>query len=425
MQKSIIFILSLFLSLVRAHAQSVPTDAGPASTMNLDAILSTIAANHPSVKMYDADIRSSDEAAKGARSWEAPELGTGFWMTPYNPSLWKRNADGTNGLGQYMISAQQMIPNKKELDANEKYLRAVSAAGKESKQANLNDLYAAAKMSYYIWLITEKKIRVLDDNEKLLQFMIQSTEIRYKNNLGKLNAYYKAKAAVGDIENQRIQLRNEITQQQVMLNTLMNRDKQGIFNIDTAYAIKDYSPADSSYFGQARSDIKAVQKNIDLAYLQQDLERAKLKPQFGIQYDHMFGFGGLPMQYTLMATVRLPMAAWSSKKAKASIESLKWKAESLDQQKQVMINEATGQMQGLLAAIVSKKKQVSLFEQNIIPALQKNYQVLQLGYEQNTGELFELLDAWQTLNMTQLEYLQQVQDLLTMQAEMDKILQQN
>jgi outer membrane protein TolC len=416
MQKSIILLTILFIGQVEAHSQS---------TLKLDEVLSAIAANHPTVKMYDADIRSSDEAAKGARSWEAPELGTGLWMTPYNPSLWKRNADGIPGMGQYMISAQQMIPNKKEFDANEKYLRAVSAVGKESKLANLNELYAEAKMSYYTWLIAAKKLTVLDDNEKLLNFMIQSTEIRYKNNLGKLNAYYKAKATLGDIENQRIQLQNEIAQQQIRLNTLMNRDAGSTFTIDTAYTIKDYSPADSNYVLQARSDIKAIQKNIDLAYLQQDLERTKLKPQFGIQYDHMFGFGGTPMQYTLMATVRLPMAAWSSKKAKAGIESLKWKEESLAQQKQVMINEATGQMQGLLAAIASKKRQVALFEQNIIPALQKNYQVLQLGYEQNTGELFELLDAWQTLNMTQLEYWQQMQDLLTLQTEMDKTLQQN
>jgi outer membrane protein TolC len=375
--------------------------------------------------MYDADIRADDEAAKGARSWEAPELSTGLWMTPYDPALWKRNTDGTNGMGQYMISAQQMIPNKKELDANEKYLRAVSAAGKESKQANLNELYAAAKMSYYTWLIAAKKLTVLDNNEKLLQFMIQSTEIRYKNNLGKLNAYYKAKAALGDIENRRIQLQNEITQQQVRLNTLMNMAAGSAFTIDTAYSIKNYSPADSSYFLNARSDIKAVQRNIDLAYLQQNLERTKLKPQFGVRYDHMFGFGGLPMQYSLMATVRLPMAAWSSKSSKAYIESLKWKEESLQQQKQVLINEATGQMQSLLAAIAGKKRQVELFEHNIIPALQKNYQVLQLAYEQNSGELFELLDAWQTLDMTQLEYWQQVQDLLTLQTEMDKTLQQN
>jgi outer membrane protein TolC len=415
MQRLIILLLSLLTFQIEARSQA---------SMKLDDVLSAIQTNHPSVKMYDADIRSSDEAAKGARSWMPPELGTGLWMTPYNPSLWKRNPDGSSGMGQYMISAQQMIPNKKELDANEKYLRAVSAASVASKQANLNELYAAAKKSYYAWLITDKKLKVLDDNEKLLNFMIQSTEIRFKNNLGKLNAYYKAKAALGNIENQRILLQNEIRQQQIVLNTLMNRDKQAAFSVDTSYNIKDYSPADSSYFLQARSDVKAVQKNIDLAYLQQDLERSKLKPQFGIRYDHMFGFGGLPMQYSLMAMVKLPMAAWSSRGTKATVESLKWKEESLNQQKQLLINEASGQAQGLLAAIASKKRQIQLFEQNIIPALRKNYQVLQLGYEQNTGELFELLDAWETLNMTQMEYLQQLQDLLDMQAEMDKILEQ-
>ena len=105
-------------------------------------------------------------------------------MTPYNPSLWKRNADGSSGMGQYMISAQQMIPNKKALDANEKYLRGVSAATAASKQANLNELYAAARISYYEWFIAEKKLTVLDGNEKLVAVHDpKHGDFRYKNNL--------------------------------------------------------------------------------------------------------------------------------------------------------------------------------------------------------------------------------------------------
>ena len=70
-----------------------------------------------------------------------------------------------------------------------------------------------------------------------------------------------------------------------------------------------------------------------------------------------------------------------------------------------------------------KKKQVSLYENNIIPALRRNYQTMQLGYEQNTEELFMLYDAWETLNMTQLEYLDQLQQLLVMQTELERVLQ--
>ena len=115
------------------------------NVMSLDSVLSAIEKNNPVVQMYDADIRSMDEAAKGAKSWSPPELGTGLYMTPYSPSLWKKSADGTSGMGQYMISAQQMIPNKKELEANEKYMQAASSASKESKRSALNELYASAK----------------------------------------------------------------------------------------------------------------------------------------------------------------------------------------------------------------------------------------------------------------------------------------
>src|SRR6266536_3382378 len=403
---------------------------GIAQTVSLDSILRQIQTNNPQLKMYDADIRSADEKAKGARNWEPPTIGTGFWMTPYNPRYWKEKkaSDGSmasSGIGQYEIMAEQMFPNKKRLDTEEKYLQSVSSADVERKKASFNELAAEAKKNYYEWMIIKKKQSILDKNEKLLNFMIQSAELRYKNGLGKISAYYKAKAEFGNIENMRLMLNNEIKQRRIMLNTLMNTDKLQDFDIDTVYKIKDYSSVvlDSTTFINARSDIKAVEKDIQINYLEQNAEKAKLKPEFGIHYEHMFGFGGLPMQYTLLGTVKIPMARWSSKSSKANVESLKWKVESLNQQKQMLVNEATGKAYGMQNDIDLKRKQIKLFDENIIPALQKNYQTMQLGYEQNTEELFPLFDAWETLNMTQLEYLQQLQDLLMMQVELERILE--
>src|SRR5664279_3132004 len=223
--------------------------------MSLENIFFIIQKNHPEVRMYDAQIRSLDEASKGAKSWAPPEFGAGFFMTPYNVGLTK-SFTNEKSMGAFMLTASQMFPNKKEQDAKALLMQSMSSVNKENKQVALNELYAAAKKNYFDWLIIEKKITVLDDNEKLLQFMIQSAELRYKNNLGKLNAYYKAKAALGKIENQRELLTNEITQKQVALNTLMNRDKHENFIVDTNYTIKNYAPVDSNYLIQARSDIK-------------------------------------------------------------------------------------------------------------------------------------------------------------------------
>ena len=219
---AVVFAMLLFTS---ARAQQV---------LKLNDILSIIQQSNPEMKMYDAQIRSLDEASKGAKSWAPPEFGAGFFMTPYNLSMTKFTPT-QKGMGAFMISASQMIPNKKEQNANEQYLQSLSSVNKEKKQFSLNDLYAEAKTNYYDWMVTEKKIVVLNDNERLLNFMIQSAELRYKNNLGKLDAYYKAKAALGKIENQREILANQVNQYKINLNTLMNRDPDELFAVDTSY----------------------------------------------------------------------------------------------------------------------------------------------------------------------------------------------
>src|SRR6187402_3238831 len=135
-------------------------------TLKLDAVIDSITVSHPVVKMYDYEIRSMDEAAKGAKSWMPPEFNTGLWMTPYNPSLWKKMDDGMGGtkegMGQYMIGGQQMFHNKKKQNADAAYMQAMSSVEKEKKNASLNELKNDAKQLYYEWLILKKKLSILD-----------------------------------------------------------------------------------------------------------------------------------------------------------------------------------------------------------------------------------------------------------------------
>ncbi|MDX2047634.1 MAG: TolC family protein [Chitinophagaceae bacterium] len=398
-------------------------------TISLQGILDSIRSVNPLLKMYDNDIRSMDEAAKGAYSWMPPEFGAGMWMVPYNVNRWKKMDDGMggfeDGMGQVMLSAQQMFPNRKKQDAEFEFMSAMSSVEKEKKNYSLNQLYAEAKKKYYEWTIIQKKINVLDQNEKLLNFMIQSAEIRYKNGLEKINAYYKAKAALGNLEKMKLMLQNEVLQKRIALNTLMNRDKLTEFSVDTTYFIKDYSAYvfDSTELLASRSDLKAVAKEIQLNSLKYNSEKAKLKPEFGIRYDHMFGFGGLPMQYTLMGMVKIPFTRGASRMYKANMESIVWKNESLQQQRKMILNEVAGMAQSMKSEIAAKQKQIRLYEEKIIPALRNNYSAYQLAYEQNTEELFMLFDAWETLSMTQVEYLDQLRELLMMQVELERILE--
>lgn len=391
----------------------------------LSTILDSIERHNPVSRMYEADIRSMDEAAKGAKSWMPPEVGAGFFMTPYNPQLWKNMSDMEPGMGSFMVSAQQMIPNRRKLNADAAYMQSMSGGAREQRKAALNNLYAQAKKAYYEWVIIEKKKAVLNENEKVLEFMIKNAETRYRNGLDKLNAYYKAKAALGNIENMRLMYDNESRQRRIIINSLMYRNTEIDFSIDTTIRLKDYNALvfDSAFFLQNRSDLRALERETLTNDLRMEAERFNLKPQFGIRFEHMFAFGGQPQQFTLMGMIKLPFVSWASRMTKANIESYRWRTEALNSQREMIINEARGMAYGMRTEVETKKKQIRLYENNIIPALRNNYRTMLLGYEQNTEELFMLFDAWEALNMTQVEYLDQLQQLLSLQVELERILE--
>lgn len=392
--------------------------------LTMQQVQSAIETNHPALKMLDAEARSMNEEAKGAFSWMPPELVAGFFQTPYNPGRWKA-MNGQPGMGAFMVSAQQMFPNKKRQHAEFAYMNAQSSVAIQKKDVVVNDLLFTARKNYYDWIVLEKKLNVLDENNRLLKFMMQSAEIRYKNGLGKISAYYKAKAALANVENMQLLLQNEIVQKRISINTVMNRSIEKMFTVDTNYIWYDFNRSmfDSASLMNQRSDIKVIDRMMEVNKLERTAELAMLKPEFGIQYNHMTGWAKQPLMFSVMGMVKIPLAKWSSKMNKAKAESLVWQNEALQNQQQMIINEASGMAANSFTELELKKKQMKLYEEQIIPALRRNFQTMQLGYEQNTEELFELFDAWEALNKTQMDYLDQLQEGLRMQAELMKILE--
>ena len=394
-----------------------------AQTLSLDNVLSTIKTNNPQLKMYDADIQSMDAAAKGARSWMPPQVETGFFMTPYNTKMWK--ADEMNpGMGNYMLGVTQMIPNASKLKADFNLMSAMSSVEKENKNYTINQLKALAKTNYYQWLVLNKKIKIADDNLLLLDYMIKSMEIRYQYNMDKLPTYYKAKSQYSILQNMILMLKNDISQKRIMLNTLMARDKNTAFEIEETYEIKDFNSviSDTTSLSKNRSDVQAIEKTMEINQLKIAAEKTKLLPEFGIKYDHMFAFGTQPQQFSLLGMVTIPMP-WSTKMNKANINSFKIKNESLNWQKQMILNEAAGMISGMNTELTSLKKQYEIAQKSIIPALRKNYETAILAWQNNTGDLFVTLDAWEALNMAQIDALDKLQSILVAQVEIEKQLE--
>ena len=378
----------------------------------LDSVLARVSTN-PSLQAYAAKMSAEDAYAGGAKSLDAPTISAGQYQTPYqlNPNT-----------GSFMIQAQQMFTNPAKLKAKEDYMKGVSTVTAEDKSYMRNQLIAQAKQYYYERVVLEKKLALLQNTQSLLEYMLKDANIRLTYGKEKLPNIYKAKADLYELDNTREQLNNEISQKNIMLNTLMNRDKATAFMVDTSYVVKGYETVitDTSTLANSRSDIKGISRNIELQQLNAQVEYSNRKPDFGIQAAHMLSYGGYPNQYILMASITIPIVPWASKGYKANLKGIQYEVEELQQKKLDRINQAAGQLAGLSTDIGSKKRQLKNYQQNIIPALQNGYKTALLAYDQNTGDLPSVLDGIKDLQTARMDYLDNLQELLTLQVTYEK-----
>jgi len=292
----------------------------------------------------------------------------------------------------------------------------------EDKNYFKNQLVAQAKQGYFERLVLERKLAQLQNTKNLLEYMLKDANIRLTYGKENLSNIYKAKAEIFELDNNREQFANEIVQRNILLNTLMNRNKLAAFDIDTNYVLKNYDSAltDSADLAEKRSDLKSINRNIELQQLNARLEFSKRKPDFGIQAGHMFSYGNMANQYILMASVTIPIVPWASKEYQANSKGIQFEVEELKQKKADIINQAEGQLTGLKLNIASAKKQLMNYKNNIIPALQNSYKTALLAYDQNTGDLPAVLNSIKDLQAARMAYLDNLQLILTLQVAYER-----
>ncbi|MBS1509174.1 MAG: TolC family protein [Bacteroidetes bacterium] len=372
----------------------------------LDSVITRVKAHNPMLKSYRVRADAMNAYAAGARSLMAPEAGGGLWMLPY------RTVEDPRDKGQIMVSVSQKFTHPAKLRANQNYLNSKAAIEQASEAYVFNELRAQAKTLYYQWMVLEKKKSVLSDNETAVSLMLKLAQLRYPYNQGKLGAIYKAEGKLQEIRNMMLMNDNEIVQKNLQLNQLMNLPGATRYSIDTGYRATQlmYDETDTAALAERRSDIRRIDKSIQSMRLNQALENSQAKPDFNISFNHMFARGaGMPNQFMLLGMVSIPIAPWSSKMYKANLHGMEKEIESMKSERVSILNELQVMTAGMSNEIVTLRKQIENYEKRIIPSLQKNYESLMRDYEENREELPNVIDGWETLSMTRLQYLDTVQ----------------
>ena len=369
------------------------------------------------LKSYSSRADAMNSYAKGAKSWMAPEVGGGLWMLPY------KQVDDPRDQGQIMLTVQQKITNPAKLRANQGYLESKAAIEQASETYVFNELRAQAKTAYYQWMILERKKAVLKENEEIISLVLKIAQLRYPYNQSKLGNIYKAEGRLQEVHNMMLMNDNQIVQKNILLNQLMNIPNGVRYSIDTVnIPLQFFQPvADTITFAENRSDIRRIDKSIQSMKLNQVLENYQAKPDFNLSFNHMIARSNeMPNQFMLLGMISIPIAPWSSKMYKSNIKGMNKEIESMKSERAAILNELQGMTNSMVSEINTLSKQIENYEKRIVPALRKNYETLMLAYEENKEELPIVIDAWETLNMTQMQYLETVQKYYEMIVNYEK-----
>lgn len=391
-----------------------------AQGVSLDSILMVVKERNPMLKNYRQRAEAMNIYAQGAKSWMAPEVGGGLWMLPYKKSEDPRDQ------GQIMLSVQQKFINGGKLRASQGYLESKSAIEQSSEKYIFNELRAQAKTLYGQWIILEKKKKVLKENEEIISLVLKVSRLRFPYNQSKLGNIYKAEARLSEVHNMILMNDNQIVQKNIELDQLMNVPGNYRFSVDTSHRFEKIAieASDTLSLAERRSDVQRIDKSIQSLQMSQAVENAQSRPDFSISFNHMFARGaGMPNQFMLLGMISIPIAPWSSKMYKANAQGLGKEIEAMKNERRALVIELQGSASREANEIATLSKQIENYETRIVPALKKNYETVMISYEENKEELPVVIDAWEALNATQMQYLDTVQKYYETIVNYEKILE--
>jgi len=393
-----------------------------AQVISLDSVLHVIDAQNPMLQEYDSKVKALNTYTEGAKSWMAPMVGAGTFMTPYPNQLLMDERDK----GSVMFSVEQSIPNPAKLNANKRYFASRAAVEEQGRSYQFNALRAEAKTFYYQWLVAEEKLKVLHENERFVNLMLKLTRLRYPYNQGSLGNIYKVEGRLSEVQNMILMTQGDIEEKQFRLKTLMNLSPDAKIMVDTTMRVQFESSQiiyDTAALSAQRSDVRQIDKTIQVMQFNQQLQRSQAKPDFKIRFDHMQPLGNMPTQFTAMAMVSIPIAPWSSKMYKSEVKGMQYDIEAMRKGREALLIETRGMLAGMAARLIRMQQQLENYNTKIIPALRKNYQTMMLGYEENREQLPIVIDGWEAMNMAQMEYLNKLDEYYTMIVSYEKELE--
>jgi len=388
------------------------------NAQTVDSLVNEAIFNNPQLKAYTLKVKSAEYKSESVGYFPPPTIGLEFSQVPFkepNPVI--------NAISQNLIFTQMFMLGGKLGAMYNAEKQNISIAQNEFLEIKLKIITGVREQYYKLWM-NEHHIDLREDVRAILQDLLNSVENSYKVNRSRYSDLLLLKSEIASNETEIINLSNELIAETYKMNLLLGRDMS-----DSSLIVQHNWNIDSLNFNENELINHLLEHNPSLAKmsnmikmneLEQNANNKELIPDLMLQgmvmrmprgmilttkTDPMMRMeiGDTEYMYSIMASVTLPFMPWSSGKISNKNEELVTGLNSLSFERKNMEREMISNLRSLLKRIESRKSQVRLYENNILPLYKQTLDAQLNEFKNNQLPVSAVLETFRTLLMKEEE----------------------
>jgi len=376
---------------------AVPVEFEPRS--DLQSLIAQAVASHPSIAAARQKVASVSNRIPQATALDDPLFNNTFWPI-HDQAL--QTAGGRVG---HQFGLSQKVPWPTKLDARGAVaLREVQVAQAEVAKAE-REVVEAVRLAYYELWLADELIRIVEDNNELVDDLIKVSEARYKTG-GSQQDVFRAELEGDKLEDQLISLRRQKEQARADLGTLV---RQPIHLMPTAYEELDVAEVAPQLEVLVAS---AEQCNPTLQGLAAEIARDRAKEtvaclqkypdfQIGVGYSIISDDSNVISPVAnghdnINFTIGVTLPIWRDK-INAGVREAAHQQNSTINRREAERDRLRGQLRRQVAAAYAAIEQLELFRDRLVPRTEQTLEIATADYQGEKADFTDLVDIYRDL----------------------------
>lgn len=372
----------------------------PLEPLSLDLLIKEAKENNPDILAVKKRWEASQARIPQAKSLDNPSIGLEFEKIPRGTLKLNKTMPEDR-----MLSISQMLPWFGKLSLKGKIALVESQmAASEYKNKEL-EIVNEVKNAYYDLFMNYKEIELNQESLVFLENIAKIAEAKYT--VGDINQedILKINLELAKLDNVIVNLKQERHAKATRLNTLLNRDPEGLWDIQELEEDATFSKDINSLY---RLTLENQPELLIFSYTIEKNKYAKSLAKKSFFPDLMAGIvqrgitAGTIGPWDLMLAFSVPLWFWTKQRyeIKEAIANL----EEAQAAYTAMRNKALFETKDLATKIEIAKNKIKLYKDTQIPLLESSIESSLAAYRSGRGDIMMLLDSERMLIETKMAY---------------------